>query len=163
MQSTEWLPVHGHEGAYEVSSAGDVRNVVTGRVLKGTANDGGYLAVKLRRRGHLVHRLVAIAFLGAPEVGQEVCHGNGNPADNRVENLRWGTRSENTSDQVRHGTHNHSSLSSCPQGHDYTVENTYVHPQGRYRRCRTCMRQRDANRDHLRVMVDGKQTRIRRS
>jgi hypothetical protein len=34
----------------------------------------------------------------------ECLHGNGNPSDNRLKNLRWGTRLENKADSARHGT-----------------------------------------------------------
>jgi hypothetical protein len=33
----------------------------------------------------------------------------------------------------------------CPQGHDYTPENTYIHPRGD-RQCRACRREREAAR-----------------
>lgn len=56
--------------------------------------------------------LVMLAFVGPRPDGLDVCHGNGNPADNRLENLRYGTRSENMRDALRHGTINTLKLTS---------------------------------------------------
>jgi len=42
-----------------------------------------------------VHRLVLLAFKGPCPRGREACHKNGNGLDNRIKNLKWGTRSEN--------------------------------------------------------------------
>lgn len=70
-----------------------------------------YLDVQLRRDGkahhRLVHRLVAIAFLGPPPAdGMEAAHENGVSDDNRLSNLSWKTKKANQADRVRHGTHN---------------------------------------------------------
>src|SRR5690606_32157657 len=81
--------------------------------------------------------LVAAAFLGPRPEGSEVCHINGDPADNRVENLRYGSRSENVLDQVRHGVHNNARKTHCKNGHAFTPENTMRRSEGG-RRCRTC-------------------------
>ncbi len=35
------------------------------------------------------------------------CHNDGNPANNRLSNLRWGTLSSNEIDKIKHGTSNH--------------------------------------------------------
>lgn len=69
----------------------------------------GYLRVDLYRGGRhhwkLIHRLVLEAFIGPCPDGMEACHNNGDRTDNRLENLRWDTRSANQKDAVRHGTH----------------------------------------------------------
>ena len=121
----EWRDVVGWEGFYQVSSAGNVKSVdrrikqngrfgvytriMKGKMLKHGLCTNGYISVGLTRpgrkpRAHLVHRLVAFAFLGKPSPGMEVCHGNGIRSDNRVVNLRWATRSENHADKKKHGT-----------------------------------------------------------
>jgi hypothetical protein len=56
------------------------------------------------RRLVLVHRLVLLAYHGDPPDGHQARHLNGNSLDNRIENLAWGTASENVLDQRRHGT-----------------------------------------------------------
>lgn len=68
-----------------------------------------YLGVSLRRDGRTfrasVHALVAEAFLGPCPEGEEVCHGDGNGRNNRLTNLRYGTRAANEADKDGHGTH----------------------------------------------------------
>ena len=68
---------------------------------------GGYMNVFLGRgNGRRVHRLVLEAFVGPCPEGLEACHSNGDPTDNRLENLRWGTHEDNHQDRVKHGTLN---------------------------------------------------------
>ena len=57
----------------------------------------GHVKVRLGRgtKDTPVHRLVCRVFHGEPQAGQEVCHLNGLPADNRAANLRWGTSQDN--------------------------------------------------------------------
>lgn len=104
--------------------------------------DNGYLIVTLwrdgRQRTRLVHRLVLTAFVGPPPEGQEALHANNDRADNRLENLSWGTHSENMLDQVEHGTHYRASRTRCAQGHPYDAENTYHYPGRKHRACRRC-------------------------
>lgn len=77
------------------------------RQLK-TKNSRGYRRVMLYKEGKPhefgVHRLVLLVFVGACPEGKECCHKDGNPSNNHVSNLYWGTKSENTQDQIRHGT-----------------------------------------------------------
>lgn len=80
---------------YEVSTEGRVRNADTGRELRAHPNvDTGYWQVNVggRNRGCLIHRLVALTFLGPPpRDGQawEVDHLDYEKPNNRVTNLRW--------------------------------------------------------------------------
>jgi hypothetical protein len=74
-------------------------------MLRPGPSNYGHLSVVLGRRNtRMVHTLVLEAFVGPRPPGKEACHGNGQPGDNRLSNLRWGTRSENIADAVRHGT-----------------------------------------------------------
>jgi hypothetical protein len=57
-----------------------------------------------RQRTIGVHRAVLLAFIGPPPEGCEARHLNGDAFDNRIENLAWGTKSENARDRLRHGT-----------------------------------------------------------
>lgn len=150
-----WKPVPGYEGLYEVSSSGEVRSLprtdsrgrrVSGGFLSIRTHPSGHKQVKLSRDGSSVtaklHQVVLTAFAGPRPEGCEVLHNDGNPANNAAANLRWGTRSENLRDSVRHGTHFWASKTACPQNHAYDNENTHVTSDGR-RMCRTCLREKN--------------------
>lgn len=140
--SAQWHALPGFENRYEVSSAGDVRRIATGHVLAQGTDRKGYRWVSLSLRGRTkrvrLHRLVALAFRGEPAPRQEVRHLDGNPGNNRATNLKWGSKSENRLDSVRHGTHySHSAhKTACDHGHDFTPENT-AHLAGK-RVCKRC-------------------------
>lgn len=102
-----WMPVPDWEDLYEVSNFGDVRNKKM-EILK-PATNRGYRHVALCRNGFnktsYLHRVVLEAFCGPPPFeGAECCHNNGNRGDNKLTNLRWGSRKENCEDRARHGT-----------------------------------------------------------
>jgi uncharacterized protein YjiS (DUF1127 family) len=69
---------------------------------------GVYEQIVLQRDGRpvvtSVHRLVLEAFRGPCPDGHETRHLNGNSLDNRLDNLAWGTRADNSADKRRHGT-----------------------------------------------------------
>lgn len=94
----QWKDIPGYEGFYQVSNKGRVKSLLNnGRILSTPINTSGYPNVNLckdgERRIWRVHRLVAIAFLGASNL--QVNHINGVKRDNRVENLEWVSQSEN--------------------------------------------------------------------
>lgn len=77
-----------------------------GRVLRWNIFGSGYAKVGLcrssKRKEFLVHRLVAITFIGDPS-GFDVCHHDGDKLNNCLSNLRIDTRTGNMADQIRMG------------------------------------------------------------
>ena len=124
MKIEEWRPVVGFEGSYEVSNVGRVRSldreievahpsgrrvprILKGRILQpGTMKSGHQFLVLGRGNGFCVHTLVLNAFKGPCPDGMECCHGDGDPANNVDDNLRWDTRQSNVLDMWRHGRAN---------------------------------------------------------
>ena len=156
MTGEEWRPIPGHP-MYEVSDQGNVRSWhrPSGgqpRVLSPVTTPTGYRVARLmtpdRRAPVFVHRLVLLAFVGPVPEGKPITrHLNGVKTDNRLENLRYGTHSENELDKVAHGSHHYASRPQCSNGHPYTPENVvdYAYRGGRpYRVCLTCRRERMA-------------------
>lgn len=92
----EWRKIAGRQN-YSVNDCGDIRNDKTGRILKLHLGTAGYYQVMLGRKTVplYVHRLVASAFLDNPSNLPQVDHINGDKTDNRAENLRWVSVSEN--------------------------------------------------------------------
>ena len=117
-----WKDIPGYEGLYQVSNLGRVkslphwiqrRNVLTGgvskvltpeKILKPQPQKSGHLDVKLGThpaKHHRIHRLVMLAFCGPCPPGMEVCHNDSDPTNNRLDNLRYDTRSGNKVDSVK--------------------------------------------------------------
>ena len=138
---TVWLPVVGYEGRYEVSSAGQIRSLLTHKVLRQSMHSTKRYQVNLTSPGgkaktRKVHQLVAEAFIGLPPEGMVVCHNNGNGLDNRASNLRYDTQRANIAEAVNHRSQVNAEKKFCSRDHAYTDENTYWY-RGR-RMCKTC-------------------------
>ena len=104
-----WKIVDDYEN-YEVSNLGNIRNMSTGKNLKGWIEKKGYMRVGLYNNGKktnkYIHRLVSEAFIENPEGFEQVDHINKIRTDNRVENLRWITRSDNNFNRHKSSTGN---------------------------------------------------------
>jgi HNH endonuclease/NUMOD4 motif/NUMOD1 domain len=94
----EWRKIRNLN--YEVSDDGNVRNSISGGLLKQSFT-GEYLRVTLRDENgkkcdFLVHILVAESFLKKDGKCVIVDHLDGNKQNNKAENLEWVTYSENS-------------------------------------------------------------------
>jgi len=102
----EWRSIPGYDG-YEVSNLGRVRGS-RGWILKPLISSNHHYHIGLFKIGkrilRLVHSLVLEAFVGPCPDGMECRHLDGDPANNRLDNLRWGTHRENEADKILHGT-----------------------------------------------------------
>jgi len=115
MSVEKWLPVPGFEGLYEVSSHGRVQKIApwcdgvnhyATRLLPVDRAWSGHFRVNLTRPGRWqkaksVHRLVMHAFARPPKPGEVVNHKDGDPGNNRFENLEYTTVQGNTLHAIR--------------------------------------------------------------
>ncbi len=103
-----WKPIINYEDYYEISNYGRVKSLKFGKekILKPGTDNKGYLYVILRSNNkskkYFVHRLVMDAFIGRCPYGMEICHNDGNPLNNKKENLRYDTHSANQKDRIKH-------------------------------------------------------------
>ena len=145
MLTEVWLPVDGFPG-YEVGGLGHVRSprgVLTPWASNPRPTVGLYRGGK--RCPRKIHKLIAGAFLGPCPPGKEVCHQDGDFLNNAWTNLRYGTKSSNAYDRVRHGKDSHRNRTVCPLGHRLVVPNLTEWGAGRKARvCLSCARARPA-------------------
>ena len=123
---------------YQVSNLGRVRSLdqvtndgrnILGRILKPNRLRSGYFQISLGRgKKRYVHRIVCIAFHGAPKDNLEVAHLDGNSANNRAENLTWATHSENEQHKIAHGTYARPRVFKQPH-HKKRGPKTSKHPR----------------------------------
>lgn len=99
-----WVDVPGYE-KYEVSSFGRIRTkpkILKPHSLPHTA----HMLVSLgAKRRDYVHRIVMESFVGRDPNRPWVNHKDGDPTNNRLDNLEWCTPGENIADGWRRGSH----------------------------------------------------------
>jgi hypothetical protein len=116
MLEERWVPIHGYEGHYEISSHGRVKSIqrfrrgksgcmvpVPEKIMRQSQKKRSlngrtlpYMEIRLRDgsprevrcKAFLVHRLVAQAFIGELFDGCHVDHIDGNHSNNHYSNLR---------------------------------------------------------------------------
>jgi protein gp37 len=120
LMSTPVLPATGAGPAYEVrpipnfpgysaDTLGEIWSDRRGSFTRLSPDVGeqGHRRVTLRRYGTPVrvgvHRLVLSTFDRQPIAGEQGCHRDGDPSNNRLENLRWGSQQDNWGDRSAHG------------------------------------------------------------
>lgn len=148
----EWRPIPGTDGRYDASNLGRIRSWAPWRgqpaprvMAPGSKGSKGHLMVNLRVDGKripmLVHRAVLAAFVGPAPIDKPITrHLDGDPTNNRLSNIAYGTYVENEADKLQHGRNYNATKPACKHGHPFDEENTLWF--GDRRRCRTCEKQR---------------------
>jgi len=105
LEAGEWVPCVVNTD-YEICSQfpHQVRNTATGRIMRESITNGGYVQVGLNDRSYFKHFLIARQFIPNPnpQVNTDVDHVNHIRSDNRLENLRWVTKSQNQRNRLSH-------------------------------------------------------------
>ena len=100
---------HRRRGCRSNGSRGSKENIDPNHTYELAQNEDrkGYLRVSIRVNRAVrpvgVHQMVLDAFLGARPLGCVSRHLDGNPKNNRPENLAYGTHSDNARDRIAHG------------------------------------------------------------
>lgn len=111
-----WKPVIGYEGLYEISNKGRLKSLykkafgAPAIIEDRKPTPKGYIRIALKKNGklklHMLHRIVANAFLNNPERKDFVNHKDGNKLNNAVSNLEWCTNIENATHAIATGLWN---------------------------------------------------------
>lgn len=154
VEGEEWRPIEGFAGRYSISSLGRVRRDAPakgtrrGRVLDTYTTRTGYKQVRLtqgtgeKSASYFVHRLLALTFIPNPDELPFVRHLNDKSWDNRLENLAWGTQSDNMYDRVANGNHPYANRNSCGEGHPLSGDNLTTRSDTGSRICVICDKKR---------------------
>lgn len=118
-----WRDIPNFESEYQASTFGRIRSKtrlvfnrgnykqkafyqpIKGRLLKGHRTKLGHTVVELSGgKRFFIHQLVLLAFVGPCPPGMESRHLNGDSTNDRLDNLAYGTPTQNNHDRIRHGT-----------------------------------------------------------
>lgn len=122
----EWRAIPGYGNHYEASSLGRIRSrsravekkhssgkimvqQYPGRILNTKPGKDGYIIIHISVSGvksnERVHRLILMAFQRMPTYGEFGLHKDGDPSNNKPNNLYWGDHDQNMEDRKRHGNY----------------------------------------------------------
>jgi hypothetical protein len=155
-EGEEWRDVIGFDGYYQVSNHGRVKSLqrytrnglkVKEKILKANKNNGTVImCVDLMRHQYNAGGLVCDAFIRLREDHEWVIHKNKITYDNRLENLKIGTRSESFLLDYKMGIRNEVLSITQRISKDSYEEKFFVYENGHIieKVCVSCMTQQPA-------------------
>lgn len=158
-----WKEIPDYEGFYEASNLGNIRSLERKRkVREGVVGlhkgqfikpnkSGRYCLVTLSKDGIVltksVHRLVALAHIPNPENLPEIDHINKDKTDNRIENLRWVSKSTNQRNKgiPVHNTSGHLHIRFVTKANRWCVHIPWLKLNRRFMTLEDAIKFRDTN------------------
>ena len=125
MKKEKWVQINkiqGFEeikGCYWISNSDEdkIINRNTGKILRFHLDKDGYKVIGLitknkKQKPYRIHAIKISAFIYTPNLltYNIIRHLNDIKTDNRLENLAWGTQSDNVRDSIRNGSYNHKAV-----------------------------------------------------
>ena len=101
-----WKDINGYEGYYQISSEGQVKSLISNKILTGDTNNLGYKRVTLYtpiKKRFFIHRLVALHFCEGYTENLVVNHKDGNKQKNYSFNLEWVSQISNMQHALQSG------------------------------------------------------------
>ena len=118
MELEIWKDIQGYEGYYQISNLSKIKSLRNNRLLNIFKGSLGYMQITLSKEGkykvHLVHRLLAIAFIPNFENKPQINHIDGVRFNNSLSNLEWCSCSENALHAHRIGLHKRPNGMNAP-------------------------------------------------
>jgi len=110
---------------YLIYEDGKVWSKISNKFLKPCLNSVGYyhlvLCKNYKKKTFKIHRLIALHYIPNPDNKQWVDHINRIRTDNRIENLRWVTSSQNNVNRPCVGGVPHKNISKYRDGFDVQI------------------------------------------
>jgi hypothetical protein len=124
----EWIQLREHPD-YDIRNIHPylIRRRNDDRIMALSEHGNGYIDVCMNGRKHFHHRVIAGQFLANPDNLPQIDHINHIRSDNRLDNIRWVSGSDNQFNRQRNKGEDYEYLDALPDGAE-SITNHNGHP-----------------------------------